>query len=610
MVSSIFGGNTNLSYDQIKRQREIADQLLQANMSTPQNVGEGLSAIGRALAAKAIDKRTTRADEANRAAYNTERDSIFGSLNSGMGGGSAPVQEPISYSPNSPQGVAGDTMAALGKTAYTPGDRDSFVAAMMPHAMRVSQATGLDPRLVIAQAAQETGWGKSAPNNNFFGIKSHGKEGGANLGTFEYVQGQPVNVNDSFRTYGGMGESADDYARFLRENPRYKEMLSAGDLDGQLAALGASGYATDPNYSASVGSIARSIQAPGLAPAQPAQPQGQPPVNPAILMQLAEIQGNPYASESDKAIANVLMGQVTQAMDPMRQMEMERARLELDALKNPQPPAVIGEREQLAARGGLQPGTPEYQAFMLTGELPNEAGGDVPADFRSLQLRAEAAGLQPGTEEYQSFMQQGAGGGAPAAFVSLDMQAQAAGFAPGTPEYQEFMATRGAGLIAQAKTEGTAAGDAVVNLGNAVAKADRAVALIDQISEDEALPSITGMVQGNIPAGTPIIGGGQAGVDLEAKILQLQGTAFLEAFEALKGGGAITEVEGTKAEQAMARLQRAQSTEAYKAALADLKEVINNGKIRAQEKAAAAGGATSTGGKKRMRFNPETGMVE
>lgn len=147
------------------------------------------------------------------------------------------------------------------------GDRDSFIAAMMPHAQRVAERTGLDPRLVIAQAAQETGWGRSAPGNAYFGIKSHGKPGGNTMATNEVVNGQTVRINDSFRGYGDMGESADGYAEFLAANPRYRRMLQAGDLDGQLAALGQSGYATDPNYAASVGSIARSISLPAPAAA-------------------------------------------------------------------------------------------------------------------------------------------------------------------------------------------------------------------------------------------------------------------------------------------------------------------------------------------------------
>src|SRR5690606_18338424 len=78
-----------------------------------------------------------------------------------------------------------------------------------------------------------------------------------------------------------------------------------------------------------------------------------------------------------------------------------------------------------------------------------------------------AAGLQPGTPEYQQFMLNG--GGAPATFRALDMQAQAAGFQPGTPEYNEFMATRGAGL--QAGAAQTAKNVANIDTGGAAAGA-------------------------------------------------------------------------------------------------------------------------------------------
>lgn len=167
------------------------------------------------------------------------------------------------------------------------GNQEAFVAAMMPHALRAAEQTGLDPRLIIAQAAQETGWGKSAPGNNYFGIKSHGRAGGNTLATNEVINGKTVRINDSFRGYGSMGESVDGYAEFLRTNPRYRHMLAASDLDGQLSALGKSGYATDPNYARSVGAIARSIVIPEAT---------RPVETPEITMQSLGAARPPYRS--------------------------------------------------------------------------------------------------------------------------------------------------------------------------------------------------------------------------------------------------------------------------------------------------------------------------
>jgi hypothetical protein len=61
---------------------------------------------------------------------------------------------------------------------------------------------------------------------------------------------------------------------------------------------------------------------------------------------------------------------------------------------------------------------------------------------------------------------------------------------------------------------------------------------------------------------------------------QLKGKTFLQAFDTLKGGGQITEVEGKKATDAIARLDTAQSTTEFKKALGDLRDVVLTGQAR------------------------------
>lgn len=61
---------------------------------------------------------------------------------------------------------------------------------------------------------------------------------------------------------------------------------------------------------------------------------------------------------------------------------------------------------------------------------------------------------------------------------------------------------------------------------------------------------------------------------------QLGGAAFLQAFQSLKGGGAITEVEGKKATDAIARLNRSQSDAEFKQSLMDLRDVMEKGQAR------------------------------
>lgn len=78
---------------------------------------------------------------------------------------------------------------------------------------------------------------------------------------------------------------------------------------------------------------------------------------------------------------------------------------------------------------------------------------------------------------------------------------------------------------------------------------------------------------------------GSSASDFAAIKDQLQGQAFLQGFQQLKGGGAITEVEGKKAEQSIARLQGSQSVESFNSAMNELKDVLNKGLERSREKA-------------------------
>ena len=133
---------------------------------------------------------------------------------------------------------------------------EEFNSRFFPYAQAVSARTGLDPRLVLAQAALETGYGKSAPNMNYFGIKSHGRAGGQTLQTSEFENGRMVSQPASFRAYESPEQSFQGYADFLLTNPRYKGVLAADGLENQIAAMAKSGYATDPNYGAKLASIA------------------------------------------------------------------------------------------------------------------------------------------------------------------------------------------------------------------------------------------------------------------------------------------------------------------------------------------------------------------
>lgn len=137
-------------------------------------------------------------------------------------------------------------------------DPESFAREVWPHAQRAGRQIGVAPEAILAQAALETGWGKHVMSDtrggnsfNLFGIKAgsswHGDT--AMRRTIEFEDGVPQYQHASFRAYGDIASTMDDYTSLLANNPRYESVVGRGnDTDGFADALQQSGYATDPAY--------------------------------------------------------------------------------------------------------------------------------------------------------------------------------------------------------------------------------------------------------------------------------------------------------------------------------------------------------------------------
>ena len=148
--------------------------------------------------------------------------------------------------------------ASMGPTPVRFSNGVDFVKAVMPHARRVAVELGVDPRLLVAQAALETGWGRSIIRNadgtsshNLFNIKAHRTWDGpvATVRTREYLGGAATRVRAAFRSYDSFESSFRDYVDFLRVNPRYRKALNQTHDPASFArSLQAAGYATDPGY--------------------------------------------------------------------------------------------------------------------------------------------------------------------------------------------------------------------------------------------------------------------------------------------------------------------------------------------------------------------------
>ena len=131
---------------------------------------------------------------------------------------------------------------------YVGGKQGDFIQQVMPYAIDYARRTGQDPRMAIATAALESGWGKHAPGGMLFGIKGKGQE----QETTEYVDGKPVRMMQSFRSYANendpTGANFQDFADLLGNDPRYAGVQAAAGrpLEEQLRAFVESPYATAP----------------------------------------------------------------------------------------------------------------------------------------------------------------------------------------------------------------------------------------------------------------------------------------------------------------------------------------------------------------------------
>ena len=160
-------------------------------------------------------------------------------------------------------------VASIGQAAPHFNSPEEFTATMLPMAEKAAARLGVDPHYLVAQAALETGWGKSIIRNgdgsssfNLFGIKGHGQWQGdsANVLTTEYHQGVRQQERANFRSYDSFEQSFNDYVDFLHRNGRYAQALQRTDNgDVFFRELQAAGYATDPGYASKVSRIARKL---------------------------------------------------------------------------------------------------------------------------------------------------------------------------------------------------------------------------------------------------------------------------------------------------------------------------------------------------------------
>lgn len=354
-----------------------------------------------------------------------------------------------------------------------------------------------------------------------------------------------------------------------------------------------------------------------------------------------------YGSTQDPmAAARVRMGmQEAAALEERRKQEAEREkrRAELEAMQM-QALKAAQEREtytrsmlQAAANNGMQGfQSPEQQADLQAriaaygdpsiaqaGGLlqPQQKPGPLPSSYQEYLLAQQDPGYAA------VLQQQGASGGSPyyspvmtaAGVMTYDhrtgrmVPAEGGGGVMKTTDDPNVRAGV-AGAVEGAKVIGKAGAEAVRDLPQVMQDSTYMLDLLGKLAAHPGMSYAVGT-----SSVLPIIPGSPA-AGFEALRKQIEGSMFLQAFEKLKGGGHITEIEGQKATEAIGRVSRAQSEEDFVAAVKELAGIVQIGQARAQRKAASStqvvpGSSPAQGGgavpaTPRKRYNPVTGEFE
>ena len=350
--------------------------------------------------------------------------------------------------------------------------------------------------------------------------------------------------------------------------------------------------------------LAQSLQAGAMAPL----PQSRGPVHPfAGAAKLAKAyfgreQAN-KAQELAKALGQQqterrgadmsLLAQALQGRPAQPGIQDEVAGTQTDPLPAQNPAQSLGQAIPMLS--------PDMQPMALNA-MVGQQGRQDQREFQGQQLQQQQAFRSEESEKQRQFQQQ------------MQEQAAAARAQGDRPYYQFLPSATGymagnartgqvqpvqhkgqnvvpaaqdpnlQGQIAQQKASGKVSGEtqtgAQFDLPRVINNAQNSIQLIDQLISHPGFESGVGM---RVPGLGMIPGTDTASFD--ALLDQVKGGAFLEAFNSLKGGGQITEVEGKKATDAITRMSKSQSEAEFKKAALEYKNIIMLGVHRAQLKA-------------------------
>lgn len=325
----------------------------------------------------------------------------------------------------------------------------------------------------------------------------------------------------------------------------------------------------------------------------------------ATLAQLGQgdkIDPRVLLASGDLSLANLGVQIQNRQQDQARQARLDERQLSRDAVDDNFRRQSLALQQRAAARAdegpvekanqrvkllqaqGIDPSSPEGRAFVLSGEWTGPgAGGASLNPVYGVDASGKPAIIQT-TKTGQAIQTK-----LPDGFqiskdpIRVDLGTSYQLIDPQTRQPIGSPIPKDVAGVAREQVLGEENAKGQVALPQVMATANQTLKAIEDVRKHPGRSWGTGAF-GTIPG---IPGTNQRG--FVTALDQLKGKTFLEAFNSLRGGGAITEAEGAKATNAMARLDRAQNDKDFEAALNDLRDVVKSGMMRAQVKARGIG---------------------
>lgn len=256
----------------------------------------------------------------------------------------------------------------------------------------------------------------------------------------------------------------------------------------------------------------------------------------------------------------------------------------------------LAPKVKSVVKGRGADGMPAFHNVMDSGDVMST--GIAPAE-RAMQVNQgnQISFVDPYTLQHQGSMGVGMAPGEAARLAQAQSQfAQSHGLAQqnaalnmlrAKQELDPQFAADKAARIAAARVQGAQGAQAQIDLPKVLEQGEMTVNQVEGLLNH---PGFDISVGAKSPLGSVLAtvakGSDAASFDIADK--QRQGAQFLQAFETLKGGGQITEVEGLKAQQAMSRMDRSNSQAEYVRAAREYQDIIRAGMNRARMKAGVA----------------------